>query len=120
MQLNRNILSYYILESLKHNKEILKSEFSKKNQINSCFIDDLLPEHIAMKIYEAFPSPEEMALHKSLRENKRIAAQMDLYNPLLEEAVYAFQDERIVKIVEQITGIENMIPDALSEHFSRS
>lgn len=51
-----------------------------------------------------------MAVHKSLIENKRIAAQMDLYNPLLEEAVYAFQDPRIVKVVKEITGVEGMIP----------
>lgn len=36
-----------------------------------------------------FPPPEEIALHKSLRENKTIADQMDLYNPLLEEVVFA-------------------------------
>jgi hypothetical protein len=43
-----------------------------------------------------------------MRENKRIAAQMDLYNPLLEEAVFAFQDERIVRIVEDTKGMTLM------------
>lgn len=111
MKLNRNNLAELIYKKLDQQKESLKSEFSKKGQINSCYIDDLLPEEIAKEIYDAFPSPEEMATHKSLRENKRIAAQMDLYHPLLEEAVYAFQDQRIVKIVEEITGIREMIPD---------
>jgi hypothetical protein len=37
---------------------------------------------------------------------------MDLYNPLLEEAVFAFQDERIVRIVEDITGLKGMTSDA--------
>jgi Rps23 Pro-64 3,4-dihydroxylase Tpa1-like proline 4-hydroxylase len=36
---------------------------------------------------------------------------MDLYNPLLEEAVFAFQDENIVRIVEEITGLKEMTPD---------
>lgn len=52
-----------------------------------------------------------MAFHKSLRENKRIAGQMDLDNPLLEEVVYAFRDDRIVEIVEEITCLKEMISD---------
>ncbi len=111
MNLNRNTLADIILEKINDNKTRLTSEFLKAGRINSCYIDDLLPEAIAKEIYDSFPSPEEMAIHKSLRENKRIAAQMNLYKPLLEEAVYAFQDARIVKIVEEITNIKDMIPD---------
>lgn len=48
---------------------------------------------------------------KSLREHKFVAAQMDRYNPMLEEIIYAFQDPRVVKLVEEITGIQEMIPD---------
>lgn len=111
MKLNRNMVADLILEKLIAQKEYLKKEFNKPGRINSCIIDNLLPEEVANEFYNAFPSPEEMALHKSLRENKRIAAQMDLYNPLLEVAVFAFQDERIVRIVEEITGLKEMSPD---------
>lgn len=111
MKYTRKYLADLILEKLNIKKDELKAEFNKLGRINSCFIDDLLPEDVAYTIYNAFPSPEEMALHKSLRENKRIAAQMDLYNPLLEEAVFAFQDERIVRIAEEITGLKEMSPD---------
>jgi len=111
MDINRATLSALILKRLENVKEELHKEFIKKGQINSCFVEDLLPIDIAKKIYDAFPSPEEMAIHKSLRENKRVAAQMDLYNPLLEEIVFAFQDLEIVKIVEEITGIKQMTPD---------
>ncbi len=111
MELSRKVLADLILEKLISKKEELKKEFNQYDRINSCIIDDLLPKDVALKIYEGYPSPEEMALHKSLRENKRIAAQMDLYNPILEEAVFAFQDMRIVKVVEEITGLKEMIPD---------
>jgi Rps23 Pro-64 3,4-dihydroxylase Tpa1-like proline 4-hydroxylase len=107
----RKQLADLILERLQEEGETLQKQFKQSGRINSCFIDQLLPKHIAKTIYDAFPSPEEMAIHKSMRENKRVAAQMDLYNPLLEEIVFAFQDERIVKICETITGIENMQPD---------
>jgi Rps23 Pro-64 3,4-dihydroxylase Tpa1-like proline 4-hydroxylase len=109
----RDFLANIIYEKLFTSKENLKKQFLTANRINTCYIDDLLPKEIAEDIYNAFPSAEEMAIHKSLRENKRIAAQMDLYKPLLEEIVYAFQDQRIVKLVEEITGLKEMIPDEL-------
>lgn len=108
---NRGYLAALILERLVLEQEKMKEQFALQGRINTCLIDDLLPKKIVHEIYSAFPTPEEMAIHKSLRENKRVAAQMDLYNPLLEEIVYAFQDDRIVSIIENITGIQKMIPD---------
>lgn len=108
---NRSFLASLILERLESEVSRLEKEFSQPNRINSCIIDDLLPEEIAKNIYDKFPSPEEMAMHKSLRENKKIAAQMNLYDPLLEEIVYAFQDKRVVDIVARITGLKGMQPD---------
>lgn len=108
---SRKQLADLILERLLQEEASLQKEFKQQGRINSCYIDNLLPENIANTIYDAYPSPEEMAIHKSMRENKRVAAQMDLYNPLLEEIVFAFQDERIVKLCEEITGIEDMQPD---------
>ncbi len=52
-----------------------------------------------------------MMLKKSLRENKYVAAQMDKYAPILEEIIYAFQDQRVLKAIEKITGIMEMLPD---------
>lgn len=111
MTIDRIYLADLIFQKLAEHKEILKSEFNHPTRINSCIIDDLLPPEVATAIFAGFPSPEEMTAYKSLRENKRIAAQMDLYNPILEEAIFAFQDPRVVSIVEEITGLREMIPD---------
>ncbi len=111
MELNRKNISSLILDKLKENKDYLKEEFNKTDKINSCYLDDLLPKNIVTEVYDSFPSPDEMYNHKSLRENKKIAAQMDLYNPILEEIVFAFQDVRIIEIVEEITGLKEMVPD---------
>lgn len=110
---NRKFLATLIAQKLEQHKDILQKEFSTQARINSCYIDDLIPIEIATEIYNAYPSQEEMSIHKSMRENKRVAAQMDLYAPLLEEIVFAFQDERIVKLCEEITGIEQMDPDEM-------
>ncbi|WP_175622849.1 2OG-Fe(II) oxygenase [Chryseobacterium schmidteae] len=110
--MNRKEYADLILKKLEESKEVYRKEFNLESRINSCIIDDLLPENIAKEIYNAFPSPEEMTAYKSLRENKRIAAQMDLYNPLLEEIVFAFQDQRVINVVEEITGLKEMTPDS--------
>lgn len=103
-----NIIYNRILED----KSQLISSFEKsKNEIGFFFVDDLLPEDLALQIYEAFPKKEEMVLKKSMREYKHVAAQMDQYNPLLEKVIYAFQDERIVTLIGEICKIENPEPD---------
>ncbi|MCW3113957.1 MAG: hypothetical protein JWR18_2353 [Segetibacter sp.] len=107
----REFLAELIFQKLYAEKGKMKQEFLSKGRINTCFIDDLLPEAIVKEIYFAFPSPQEMAIHKSLKENKRIAAQMNLYNPLLEEIIFAFQDSRVLDVVTEITGLKQMFPD---------
>lgn len=54
-----------------------------------------------------------MTLKRTLRETKYVAAQMDRYNPLLEEAVYAFQMPEVLRMVERITALEAIEPDEL-------
>jgi Rps23 Pro-64 3,4-dihydroxylase Tpa1-like proline 4-hydroxylase len=100
-----------MLPRLSAEKSSLTSSFRAPGLVQSCFIDSLLPEPAAREIFSAFPDTSEMMLKKSLREFKYVAAQMNKYNPLLEEIVYAFQDPRIVQIVGEITGIEELIPD---------
>ncbi|WP_409678613.1 MULTISPECIES: 2OG-Fe(II) oxygenase [Flavobacterium] len=110
--MNRIDLANYILEKLQAQKSQLQADFTSQNKsIRYGFVDDLLPEAVAHEIAAVFPKPEAMVLKKSLREDKYIAAQMNLYHPLLEEIIYAFQDSRIVTLIGEICGIEKPIPD---------
>lgn len=110
--MNRIDLANLIFDKLNSEKEQLKFQFRNSNSgIGYFFIDDVLPVEIAAKIGAAFPEPVQMVLKKSLRENKYVAAQMNLYHPLLEEIVYAFQDKRIVDIIGEICNIKHPIPD---------
>ena len=97
---------------LKQELQQAKGQYSStENRIGYFFIDDLLPVDIAKDIHRAFPQPEEMNLNKSLREHKHIAAQMDQYHPLLEQAIYAFQDAEVVSLIQSICGIDKLEPD---------
>jgi Rps23 Pro-64 3,4-dihydroxylase Tpa1-like proline 4-hydroxylase len=109
--ISRTIYADRIADVLTSNLAALRAEFRQPGRVQSCHIDNLLPEDLALEIYGAFPKPSEMMERKSLREHKYVAAQMNKYNPILEEAIFAFQDARVLALVEQITGIKQMIPD---------
>lgn len=101
----------HIAAGLEREKSRLTKEFRQPGRLESCALDNVLPEEWVRQIFAAFPKPSEMMERKSLREHKLVAAQMDKYHPLLEEIVYAFQDPRVLSLSTEITGIEGMLPD---------
>lgn len=109
--MKRNQYASLMLPRLKAEKARLASDFRNSGVVQSCYIDCLLPDVAAREIYAAFPDKSQMMLKKSLREFKYVAAQMDKYDPLLEEIVYAFQDPRIVELIAEITGMDELLPD---------
>ncbi len=112
MQLTRDFLAEKIRERLESEQKNLQAQFLKsREKIGYFYVDNLLPENIALKIAEEFPPPSEMMLKKSIREDKYVSAQMDKHSALLEEVLYAFQDKRVVEIISQITGITPLFPD---------
>ncbi|MFD2907998.1 2OG-Fe(II) oxygenase [Flavobacterium ardleyense] len=105
-------LADIIFSKIEKNKEIVAEQFkNSKNEIGFFFIDDLLPQDLALQIHESFPRTAEMVLKKSIREDKFVAAQMNLYAPILENIIYAFQDERIVKLIAEVCNISQAFPD---------
>ena len=111
--MNRKKLADFILQKIELNKHVIKEQFdATKAQIGYFWIDDLLPTEIVCKISDEFPEKEEMVLKKSLKEDKYRAVQMNKYHPMLEEVIYAFQDERIVIFISVFFYIFYSIPDA--------
>ena len=93
-------------------KENLSFQYkNSKDGIGCFYLDGILSDELAKEISQAFPAKDKMVLKKSMREFKYIAAQMNKYNPLLEKVIYAFQDQRIVSIIGEICGINNLEPD---------
>ncbi len=108
--MNRKEYAVLIESRLREEIARMREDFPRYT-VQSCYIDDLLPEEEARKINAAFPDKSTMMLKKSLRENKYVAAQMDKYAPILEEIIYAFQEPIVLKVVEEITGIREMVLD---------
>ncbi|WP_417351921.1 2OG-Fe(II) oxygenase [Flavobacterium alkalisoli] len=110
--MDRHSYSELIYNSILQKKQELTEQYNKTAAgIGHFYLDNLLPEELALEIYKAFPKSEEMVLKKSIREDKYVAAQMDKYNPVLEEIIYAFQDSKIVKLVSEICGLKDILPD---------
>jgi Rps23 Pro-64 3,4-dihydroxylase Tpa1-like proline 4-hydroxylase len=109
--MNRAEIAQSIAARLQSNGQALMSQWQQSAPIHHCFVDDLLPEALARRIYAAYPRGETMRVRRSLRELKYVAAQMDRYDPLLEETLYAFQDPSVVRLVQEITGLRALQPD---------
>ncbi len=98
--------------------ESSSSEEYRKNRakigIGFCSIDDLLPVSYAKDIYLKFdPSNPAWRMMDSFREKKLTTKKFDEFSPLLKEITFAFQDPKIIAVVERITGIKNQLPDSM-------
>jgi Rps23 Pro-64 3,4-dihydroxylase Tpa1-like proline 4-hydroxylase len=110
--MHRNEISQFIVKKLLQEKEVLKQAFhARRDQIGYFFIDDLLPRELALDIYKKFPSTKDAVRKKNLREFKFTAVQMDAYDALLEEVIFAFQDEKVVEIISQICDLKGLYGD---------
>jgi len=112
MQLTREQLTQEIRRRMDSEHARLIQQWHASGPIQHFVLDDLLPEEWTRSIRAAFPDNQRMVLKSSLRELKFIAAQMDRYDRLLEESIYAFQADAIVEAVQGITGLRALEPDA--------
>ncbi len=109
-------LSSLIVESLNGQKERLKSEFASSGSqvgVRYVAIDNLLPAEAAEQISNCFPPVQKMRLMNSFREKKYTSKAFDVFDPILRDITFAFQDQRVVDIVSEITGIAEQVPDSL-------
>jgi Rps23 Pro-64 3,4-dihydroxylase Tpa1-like proline 4-hydroxylase len=113
-RLMKNQLTEIIVKKLHDNKESLRTDFSRERPIKvaRCFaLDNLLPTEIAETIYANFPKPSKMTMLHSYGELKLKYSHIKNTSALLQDLHHAFQDTRVVAVVEEITGIKNQLPD---------
>lgn len=104
-----------IVKSLNDNKIELKRMFKSsvdKVGVRYCYLDNLLPENLALQIYNCFPEKEKMREMSSFREKKYTSKNFDQFNLLLSDVTFAIQEPTVIQIIEEITGIKNQQADA--------
>lgn len=109
--MNRQQLGSLVAQRLRTDAHDLARQWNDSGAIRHVAIDALLPDPTARAIHDAFPPFERMVRNVSLRERKSIAVQMDRYDPLTEEALFAFQQPEVVDLVGRITGLPRLEPD---------
>ena len=111
--MKRDKLAEIIFQNISNKKESLKKQFLKNSgKIGFFYLDNLLPEEIVLSIYKNFPELNNTVKRDSIRELKYTAFQMDKYDAILEEVTYAFQDKKVVNLVADICGVEEVFADA--------
>lgn len=64
--MNRTEIANLILTNLNENKDALKKQFlSSKDEIGYFYLDNLLPETLALEIYQNFPDTKEAVKKKT-------------------------------------------------------
>jgi Rps23 Pro-64 3,4-dihydroxylase Tpa1-like proline 4-hydroxylase len=109
----REIITGHILERLERDKDAIQADFESDKGLKTRFtaIENLLPEELTKRIYEAFPKGEEMRLLDSFRERKFTSKSLDKFDPLIKDVTFAFQDQRVIDLVSEITSIEDAVGD---------
>ena len=77
-------------------------------------LDNLLPQEICESIYNAYPKDGSGFFNReSFREKKRTSAKLDDYDQILADITYAFQDKRVVDLIADFIGFEQIEPDPM-------
>ncbi len=102
-----------ILERLERESEAIKADFETPKGVATKFtaIDDLLPRNEADKIAAAFPDSHSMRLLDSFREKKYTSKALDEFDQIIADITFAFQDERVIEKVAELTGIRDAVGD---------
>lgn len=110
--MTRNQIADQIYKHLLAYQPQLQEQFSQyKDAIPYFFVDELLPDELALQLFNYFPKSHEMMHKKSIREDKFVGFEMNKYHPLLEECIYAFQAPKVVQLIAEICGVKFAIPD---------
>lgn len=102
-----------IIERLDRDAASIKADFAAEKNVTAkhAAIDDLLPHEIAERIAAAFPASQEMRLMDSFRERKFTSKSLDKFDPVISDITFAFQDERVIAQVAELTGIRDAVGD---------
>ncbi|AUC83619.1 2OG-Fe(II) oxygenase [Lacinutrix sp. Bg11-31] len=110
--MDKQAISDIIYNHILANKQSLIKQFSDSEKtIGYFYIDNVLPEELALECAKVFPKPEEMKMLKSIKEHKHVSAQMNKHDKLLEAVIYAFQNNKVVKLIGEICNISSLYPD---------
>ncbi len=106
-------LAAVIAQRLSAEAPRLRADFARPaiGSTRACILDDVLPLESAQAIHRAFPPNDAMRLMDSFRERKYTSKSLERMQPLVHDALFAFQAPQVIEAVAAITGLRDMVGD---------
>jgi Rps23 Pro-64 3,4-dihydroxylase Tpa1-like proline 4-hydroxylase len=109
----RDQLVSIVVGRLRRDAEKLRRQFQERRDVQTRYaiVDDVFPVEIAREIYESFPAVDAMRLLTSFREKKYTSKALEKMKPLIADAIFTFQAPDVIREVEAITGMNDLVGD---------
>ncbi|MGK0180582.1 MAG: Rps23 Pro-64 3,4-dihydroxylase Tpa1-like proline 4-hydroxylase [Nitrospinales bacterium] len=107
-------LEKLILDKLKSNLEGIKVQWNSKvgTSTRHFLLDDLLPNDVALDIYQAFPEDgEQFRKRKSFREKKSTLAELEKTSDILTDITDVFQSDKVIEAISEAIGMSSLQAD---------
>jgi Rps23 Pro-64 3,4-dihydroxylase Tpa1-like proline 4-hydroxylase len=97
--------------------ERLRSEYSKADPFPHIVVDDFLPDPVLDRILAEFPDPQHGLWERRATKNslKLSCNDLDDLGPTTRLVLERLNSRTMLRFLEQLTGIDHLIPDALFE-----
>jgi Rps23 Pro-64 3,4-dihydroxylase Tpa1-like proline 4-hydroxylase len=107
-------ITLFLLKRIAASAEEINAQWSSPTGTTTrhFFLDNLLDPLTCKAIYAAFPKDGDGFFNRdSFREKKKTSADLQGYDKILSDVTYAFQDQRVVKLISEIIGLNHIEPD---------
>jgi len=85
--------------------------WNQSGSIKYLIIDNFLPESVAYELFMSFPSNDNMTLRQGTQEKKYISAEFPPDSSLVENCLYAFQEQPVIDCISKICQIPDLQGD---------
>ncbi|HVA38097.1 MAG TPA: 2OG-Fe(II) oxygenase [Candidatus Dormibacteraeota bacterium] len=99
-------------DRLEREADQLRAAFNVGDPIRHVVIDAMLRDEVARRAFEAFPSPEQMAIaFEGLVEVKNAEERIERLDPVFQAIFGDLRSERFLGWLQRVTGIADLSPD---------
>lgn len=112
--LKKDLFVSKIIKKLNQSYDFISSQWINPTgtKTRHFVLDGLLSKADIDEIYNAFPRDGNGFFDReSFREKKRTSADLSEFDEILSDITYAIQDPRVVNLISEICGIEEIEPD---------
>jgi Rps23 Pro-64 3,4-dihydroxylase Tpa1-like proline 4-hydroxylase len=92
-------------------KDALKSFWKNSAPVKHFYLDSLLPSEVATQLANSFPTPKVLRKLQTIRESKWVGINYKEFDPIIAEILFAFQNSKVVELIEEITEFKELLPD---------